>query len=54
MQVKLFESNSTCDLETKINRYIEDRDDVIDIKYQSSSIDERYSNTKFSAMVITK
>ena len=53
MKVKVFDEESEEDLEDKINNFLEEIDDLIDIKYQISSMS--YGEEQiycFSAMII--
>ena len=53
MKVKIFDCEHELDLEMKINAFLIDHDDIIDIKYQINSFmakDEQIYS--FSAMII--
>lgn len=53
MKVKIFDCEHEADLERKINEFIRDMEDIVDIKYQINSFyagqEQIYS---FSAMII--
>ena len=55
MKVKVFDESHETDLEEKINEFLEEHDDIIDIKYQVSitmfSEEQIYC---FSALIIYK
>ena len=53
MKVKIFDENHEKDLEESINNFLEERDDIIEIKYQLSvSIVGEEQLYCFSAMII--
>lgn len=53
MKVKIFDENHEKDLEDSINKFIEDKDDILDIKYQVAiSIVGEEQLYCFSAMIV--
>ena len=55
MKVKIFDESHEADLESKVNEFLEDHNDIIDIKFQVSitmfSEEQIYC---FSAMILYK
>ena len=53
MKIKLFDESHEKDLEEAVNKFIENRNDIIDIKYQVAiSINGEEQLYCFSAMVV--
>ena len=53
MKVKIFDEGHEKDLEESVNKFIEDRDDIIDIKFQVAiSIVGEEQLYCFSAMIV--
>ena len=53
MKVKIFDESHEKDLEESVNKFIEDKNDIIDIKYQVAiSINGEDQLYCFSAMIV--
>jgi len=53
MKIKIFDESHEKDLEESVNKFIEDKDDIIDIKYQVAiSINGEEQLYCFSAMIV--
>lgn len=54
MRVKILNASSTYALEEKINEFIKNREDILDIKYQGEGNHPPYSIERVSALILMK
>lgn len=52
MKVKIIKKEDIYDLEEAVNKFIENRTDIIDIKYSGSGSNSSFAGTIFSALII--
>lgn len=52
MKVKIIEERSNYDLEKEVNKFIENRTDIIDIKYSGCGSYAGFDSRSYSALII--